>query len=90
MMQETGNAGQAIARCVSRMQLILQIREIAARLDKLHPGQDWWERVQREALRAGSIFGDEIESVIAFVREMSSGLENPWISMELRDFVLSC
>ena len=90
LMQETGNAGQAIARCVSRMQLILQIREIAARLETLHPGEDWWERVQREALRAGSPFADEVEAFTIFVREMSGGLQNPWILMELRDFVRSC
>ena len=70
LMQESGNAAQSIARCVSRVELILQIREIAARLDLLHPGVDWWERVQREALRAGSPFGDEVPAFMVFVREM--------------------
>ena len=89
LMQETGNAGQAIARCVSRMQLLLQIREIAERLERLHPGEDWWGRVQREALRAGGTFSDEIDSLTTFVREMSGGLADPWILFELRDSIRS-
>ena len=80
----------AISRCVSRLELMLSIREIAARLERLHPKQDWWDRVQREALRAGNPFSQEVPGFAAFVRVLSGGLQNPWILFELREFVRQC
>ena len=40
-----------------------------------------------EALRSGSQFKDEVPGLVAYVRELSGGLEQPFLLWELRDFL---
>ena len=94
LMQESGNASQSVARCESRLELMLKMAGIAERLEKLHGSEpvefDRWERVEREALRAGTPFRDEIHGLAVFVRELSGGVLSPWMLHELRDFGHQC
>ena len=91
LFQESGNAGQQIARCETRLEVCLKIRDIAARLNALYgTTENWWPRVAQEASRAGGAFLDEIHGLVVFVKELCGGLENPVLLNELRDFVRAC
>ena len=85
-MQESGNATQQIARCESRLRVMLKIREIAFRNERLSDQRDpQWDRVKREAVRGGCPFKDEIDALVDAVQELSGGLENPVLLDEYRD-----
>lgn len=87
LFQESGNAGQQIAHCESRLEIMLKIREIAARNSRLHNGNPFWDRVKTEAIRAGSSFKNEIEGLVDCVSDLSGGLDNPVLLYEYRNFV---
>ena len=85
LAQEAGNAGQQIARCESRTSLMFKIASIANRQQN-QDGTVNWEKVIREATRAGSLFPGEIDGLVTYVKELSGGLGNPIFLNELRDF----
>ncbi len=73
------------------MQVLLKVREIAHRVSKLSGGAEpEWARVKREATRGGCPFMDELEGHIAYVKELSGGLNNPLWLFEIRDFQKQC
>ena len=74
-LNESGNAFQAIAKCETRMQVVLIVREIARRCE-VAGGVDW-DRVLCEASRAESPFKSEVGGNCCFVRELSGGLAEP-------------
>ena len=86
LFQEAGNAGQQIARCESRLEVMLKIREVAARNAKLNNGDPKWDRVEREAKRGGSPFLPEMPHLVSFVKNLAGGLNDPFLLYELRDF----
>ena len=86
-IQEAGNAGQQFARCESRLEAVLKIREVAARNAKLHGGDAQWGRVEQEVSRGGSPFLSELPHLVSFVKELSGGLNNPFLLFELGDVV---
>ena len=87
LFQEAGNAGQQIARCESRLEVMLKIREVAARNARLHNGDAAWDKVLAEAKRGGSPFLAEMPHLVTYVKGLSGGLSNPFMLYELRDFV---
>ena len=85
LLQESGNASQQIARCESRIEVMLKVMEIARRNMDLH--QDpMWSNVTIQAARGGSAFKDELPGLVSFVCHLSGGLQNPIFLFELRDF----
>ncbi len=85
LLQESGNAGQQIARCESRIEVMLKINDIAARKMRLH-NDPMWDQVAIEAVRGGSPFKDEICGLVEFVKNLGGGLDEPIFLFELRDF----
>ena len=75
LLQESGNAGQQIARGESRLEVMLKIMEIAKRNVRL--GKDPWDDVELQAARGGLSFKDELPGLIAFVKDLSGGLDDP-------------
>ena len=88
LIQEAGNAGQAIAHCENRLELMLKIAKIANRKQKdtSSGGSVDWTSVVREATRAGGDFKGEVQGFVDFVKQLSGGLNDPWVLHELRDF----
>ena len=85
LLQESGNATQQIARCESRIEVMLKVREIARRNMNRH-NDPMWGNVTIQAARGGSAFKDELPGLVSFVCHLSGGLQNPIFLYELRDF----
>lgn len=89
LVQEAGNAGQAAAKCESRLEIMLKIAQYAKSLKQkleLNPNETFpWDKVRRQAGR-GAVFKHEIDHMVDYVKEMSGGLDNPVFLHELRDF----
>lgn len=85
LFQEAGNAGQQIAQGESRLEILLKIAGAALRLKTLYGTTDW-ERVKREAGRAGASYPGEMEGLVDTVKELSGGLENPVLLNEFKAF----
>ena len=66
LIQEAGNAGQQIAKAESRLEVMLRIRDAAARNARLNGGDPLWKDVETEAGRGGSPFKNELPHLITF------------------------
>jgi len=87
LLQEAGNAGQQIARCESRIEVMLKVQIIANRIAGLDQhGVADWDRVQKESARGGAPFASELHGLVMYVKELSGGLEDPVLLFEYRDF----
>ena len=90
LVQEAGNASQALAQCESRAEIMLKLHASAVRLfadpKNLKDVDRTWLRVQAEALRGKPNFADEVLDLLKFVRSLSGGLESPTYLLALRDF----
>ena len=90
MLQETANAGQAVALAETRLETCLKAVQNAQKLCGIDPKtlkrdpakqkldeKEVWAKVQSIALRSRPTFEKEIPDLIKFVQNFSGGLENP-------------
>ena len=90
LVQEAGNASQALAQCESRTEIMMKLHGVAARLfadeDNLRNADETWDKVLSEALRGKPAFAEEVPDLLKFIKSLSGGLGSPTYLLALRDF----
>ena len=62
--------------------------EIASRNMRLSKDQDpQWDRVHREAARAGAPYKSELKGLVEYVKQLSGGLKSPVLLNDLQSFL---
>ena len=94
LFQEAGNIKNHMLKGSSRLEVLLKMHRVAARLlqelpedaapDKL---DELWERVKAEAARGGAPFRLELDDLSDVVKMFSGTRSDPFLLHEFRDFV---